>query len=172
MELPPGPLEHAGKTGGTGLPAWVRNPLLPMPLYYKPFRGWRTVYPIARPSHPEPEIPLRPSENRLFGTRTVREPFIVPLTRSRPPGFHPRRLKRTATHPSNCPPILSRIPSGIPLETAPGPPGTDFTPETVLVFSVSKENRDGNRNETLPASGRAPVRRGPADARKTSASRT
>jgi hypothetical protein len=47
VELPPGPLEHAGIDVGNGDAAWVRYPLIAMQFYYSPFRRPRALYLFA-----------------------------------------------------------------------------------------------------------------------------
>jgi hypothetical protein len=112
VELPPGPLEHAGGAGGTGPPAWVRNPRLPMLLYYKPFHRAGTVCRI-----PHPRIPGRkPGSNAQIRRNSERRPPISP-----PIGFlrvSNRHLPVAPQDPA-APAIEGHAPS-IRAEPAPG----------------------------------------------------
>lgn len=54
VELPPGPLEHAGIDVGNGDAAWVRYPLIAMQFYYSPFRGARALSLFACSIWPMP----------------------------------------------------------------------------------------------------------------------
>ncbi|MDB5047134.1 MAG: hypothetical protein JWO30_205 [Fibrobacteres bacterium] len=119
-----------------------------MPSYYKPFQGWRTVYPVAPTSVSRLEILRQPSQIAQIRTSTIQWVFTTRCTLTGGLGFYRKR------------PLLPQIDLDSRSRKRdfsgwePGlPPEPRLTVETMAVFWVSTRKSIGNRKETLMDAG-------------------